>query len=114
MGADGGIKITKISDIRKKWKDVIKNIIEGLEYDIEKNDYNSEYSLELLDKVKKLPKTIDNLSNEEICKILQIFESCDCPYLYEDNLITGEGDLVGDQMNMLSYALPGIYIETWT
>ena len=76
--------------------------------------YEKKWLDEYILQSENLPETIDNLSNQEICKLFKYLQSCDCPYLYEDFIITGEGDNVADQMNTLSYILGGVSIETWT
>ena len=115
MGADGGIRISKISDIKKDWFKIKSSLINRFEFCVRtKENYESEYYIEYLDKSKKLPDNIDNLSNKDIKNLFNYLSSCDCPYLYEDSIITGEGDNVEDQMNTLSEILPGISIETWT
>ena len=115
MGADGGIKITKVSEIKTNWKQIKENLIKWFEQGLNRCDnWEKKFLQEYLDKSKELPNEINNLSGEEICKLFQYLAYCDCPYLYEDAIITAEGDNVASQMETLSMSLNGISIETWT
>lgn len=115
MGANGGIKITKVSEIKTNWKQVKENLIRRFEQDLNRCDnWEKKFLQEYLDKSKQLPDSVEYLSGEEICKVFQYLASCDCPYLYEDLIITAEGDNVESQMETLSMSLNGISIETWT
>lgn len=110
MGFDGGVKLSKLSDIRKDWNEFRDKLIEEF-ISVSYDDYMVE---EALCDSEHLPINVDNLSDLEICTLLKVFKHCDCPYLYGDILITGEGDNVSTEMNVLSKCLPGISIETWT
>jgi len=115
MGADGGIKITKISSIKRDWRKLKEKLVNSFKSDLKEcKSYEKEWIEKYILESEKLPKNIDDLSNEEICKLFNYLHSCDCPYLYDDLLITGEGDYVADQMNTLSWVLDGVSIETWT
>lgn len=115
MGADGGVKITKVSDIKKDWKAIKENLISALERDVQDAEtWALKYAQEALDESRKLPDNIDNHSGEDIVKMFSFMASCDCPYLYEDVILTGVGDNVGDNMRTLSMVLRGVYVETWT
>ena len=115
MGADGGIKITKVSEIKTNWKQIKKNLIKWFEEDLSRCDnWEKKFLQEYLDKSKLLPDDIKTLSGDEVCKLFKYLSSCDCPYLYEDAIITAEGDNVASQMETLSMCLNGISIETWT
>lgn len=116
MGADGGIKITKVSDIKKDWLEIRINLLTSLEYDLKKSIglWETNYIQNSIDGCNKLPDDISGYSGEDIVKMFSFMSSCDCPYLYEDSIITAVGDNVSDDMNTLSFALNGISIETWT
>lgn len=113
MGADGGFRITKIDDIKKDWTSIRKSFIDSLKYKI-KND-SIWITTEDLNEANELPDDISELTNQQIIDLFQFVKSCDCPkLLFNEYMVTGEGDYVADQMNSLSYSLPGEYIETWT
>lgn len=115
MGADGGIKITKISDIKKDWSKIKDDLIRCFEREIKSSDeWEKKYHEEYLMWSMELPDDIESLSGEDVCKLFSYLSSCDCPYLYEDSMITAEGDYVSDRMDILSRCLNGISIETWT
>jgi hypothetical protein len=115
MGADGGIVITKLSSIKENWSKVKSDLIKSFEYAIKRADeWEKKYTLEAFEKSKLLPDDVSQLSGEEIIKLFSYLASCDCPYLFEDNVITGRGDYVSNNMGILSMVLDGTYIETWT
>lgn len=116
MGADGGIQITKISNIRKNWSKIKTTLTRSFENDLSRcSDYEFNFYTKLVEKSKELPDSIEGLTADEIKELLMRYESCDCPYLLGNTyLITAIGDYVEDQMNTLSYCLDGIRIETWT
>ena len=117
MGSRGGIRITKVSEIRKNWKHIKEELTACFTYQVEHGDsWELKYNQEYLDKSLELPDKIDDLTNNEIMVKLLYMSNCDCPYLYEDFIITGEGDYLPRQMEILSNALRryGEYIETWT
>lgn len=115
MGADGGITITKISDIKTKWSQIRESLINWFESDLKTADkWEIEFIVDNLNNSKALPLDISGLSNEGICDLFGYLRSCDCPYLYEDSIITANGDYVPESMCNLSMALNGIRIETWT
>lgn len=106
MGSDGGINIIKIEDIKKNWLDIksgIKKVYDR--YFIKKvyaEIYKSQYENAL-----KLPNNINNLSNEEICKLLQgVMMYYDTPYLINELIIVGYGTNIGDIASDLFYLLP--------
>jgi hypothetical protein len=123
MGADGGIVITKLKDIRNNWPKIKEGLIKSFEYDknraISRNEsWNvNSYSV-ALQKSKELPDSLGELSDVELVNLFDFTASCDCPCLLEGNIITASGDYVWDFMNTLSFCLrsnaDGIYIETWT
>lgn len=115
MGSSGGIKITEISEIRSNWKTIRNSLIELTERDFKHSEfYNESSTFELFEKTNNLPKNIDKLTDEQICKELTIFSSCDCPTLYKGAIITADGDYVEKRMLLLSLVLPGVSVETWT
>ena len=114
MGMYGGVKLTKVSDIRKGWIGIkLKLMDKFTPSKYIRGHFKYEYE-EALRQAESLPDNVDDLSDLDIFGILQRFEYCDCPYLYGDTLITVEGDNVSMEMNALSECLPGISIETWT
>ena len=115
MGFDGGIKITKISNIKNNWGDIRTKLIERLEEKyIQCEDWEEKYILRYVDDSKKLPKNISRLSNKEIRDLLSFISSLDCPYLLDDYIITAVGDNVSSEMLILSDCLGGIEITTWS
>jgi hypothetical protein len=115
MGADGGIKISKVSEIKQNWKSIRENLINALERDLEYADkWELKYSEEAWEKSGNLPKNIDNFTGDDIVKMFHFLANCDCPYHYEGLIITGNGDNIGSNMNTLSNVLQGVNIETWT
>jgi hypothetical protein len=115
MGADGGIKITKIQEIKEKWETIRETLIIYLENDLKyAQSWEIKYAQSNLEESKNLPITINHYTGHDIVKMFGFISSCDCPYWYEDNIITAEGDNVPFSMNTLSNVLPGISIETWT
>lgn len=117
MGMDGGCKLTKIADVKKEWKRIRNDMLARFEsgyFSASKGSYDEQSYAELSNIVDCFPKNIDNLSNNEIIKLLKPFECCDCPALYDDILVTGYGDNVLKGMNVLSGSLPGVNYETWT
>lgn len=113
MGVDGGVKITKISDIKKNWINIKNSFIKWLGSE-NKTDW-SDISNKDVQEAMKLPDNIDKYSGDEICKMLEYFKSCDCPYNLDDiYIITGDGDYVSSTMRILSDCLNGEYVETWT
>lgn len=123
MGADGGIRITKISEIKQYWKEIKTRLTNNFTSDLKGcADYERVWIENYLTCSKALPDNVDKLSSDDIVRLFGYLSSCDCPYLYEipdnDLLITGEGDYVADQMNTLSHALRSLddstYVESWT
>ena len=114
MGADGGVKISKVSDIKKEWLDIKKELIRETERRLNNSSWDRRYYQEYFDKSKSLPDDVTNLTDKEVCDLFRYLSSCDCPNLYNDLIITAEGDNVADQMDILSMVLPGVSIETWT
>ena len=115
MGADGGIKITKISSIKRNWTNIKSRLVRNFEDALENGaSYESESNERHLRNSESLPDAVENLSNAEICRLFEYLSSCDCPYLYEASIITAVGDNVPDQMLTLSGCFDGIRIETWT
>lgn len=115
MGSSGRIKITKISSIKTDWAEIRERLIMYFESDLKTADKWEVSDIEdALNNSIALPLNIDELSNEEICNLFNYLRSCDCPYLFEDCIITAYGDYVDNNMNTLSVALKGEYIETWT
>lgn len=114
-GYDGGIKISKISDIKNNWPQIRNNLIKILEDKyLNCSKWEEKFALKYAEDSKKLPKDISNLSNKEICDSLSFIQSVDCPYLLDDYIITAVGDYVPSEMKILSDCLIGEEITTWT
>ena len=114
MGADGGIKITKISEIRENWNEIREKIIKNAEWYYNDTDYAKSYLEKVWIQAQELPDDIKHLDNVGIIKVLSPFVSCDVPYLFENYIITAEGDNIPDHHLILSDSLNGLSIETWT
>lgn len=119
MGADGGIIISKVDDIKKDWSKIKQDLITSFEYRIKRAEsWEIKYAEENLAKSKELPDDISSYTGEDIIKMFDYLKSCDCPYLFEGFIITGNGDYVTDSMNILSSCLrsldSSVDIETWT
>jgi hypothetical protein len=117
MGADGGFSYTRIKDFRDNWKEIKENLKEGCET----NEYTYSWDREDMEELGKLvpnmPDTLENMSDKDIIKMLEPFKSCDCPCIIEGYLlITGNGDNVPVNMNILDSALYKFSgsVETWT
>jgi len=114
MGADGGIKITKISDIRDNWTDIREKIIKNAEWYYNHTEYGKTYLEKIWVKCQELPDKINDVPNEHLVELFKSMKSCDVPYLFENYIITSEGDNIPDYHLILADSLKGIYIETWT
>jgi hypothetical protein len=122
MGADGGIVITKVQSIKDNWPKVKDELIKwfegGLAGVVRRDEsWNVKTYTEAVEACKNLPDDVKDCSGEDIVKLLGFAASCECPYLFEDNIITGQGDYVWDLMDTLSHCLcsiGGTRIETWT
>ena len=115
MGADGGIKITSVNDIKKDWINIKAQLISRFEGSLKNcGSWELKSFEEYLEKTKNTPDNINNLSGDDIETMLSYLRSCDCPYHFNGYIITGEGDNVADHMNTLSDCLKGTSIETWT
>lgn len=115
MGADGGIKITSVDDIKKDWINIKTQLISRFEGNLKHcGSWEIKYIEEYIEKSKNLPDDINNLTGDDIVIMFGYLRSCNCPYHFNGYIITGEGDNVADQMNTLSSCLDGEYIETWT
>lgn len=116
MGADGGVKLTKMEIVRSKWPVIRERILAEVRGDSSSQDnYYYTDAIELLELVEKLPAVVVHMSYTELVEQLKIFKYRDCPYLFIDVLVTGRGDNISYRMNLLSDALKeGEYIETWT
>jgi len=115
MGADGGIKISKVSEIKQNWKSIREQLINALEQNLNFVDkYELRYAEEAWLESENLPKNIDKFTGEDIVKMFEFLKNCDCPYHYEGLIITGNGNNIESNMNTLSSILPGVNIETWT
>lgn len=102
MGADGGVKICTVEEVKQKWKEIKSELLINLRGD------------PLLKEAKFLPSNVDKLSGDEIVKLFSFMRSCDCPFHYHGVIILGNGDYVSSDMNLLSSIFPGVYVETWT
>ena len=118
MGAEGGIKIFKIEDLKQNWEklkvDTIGWAKEQLNWCYE---WEKERIYNLIEKCKNLPDYISDMDYLDIVKMLQIFKNCETPYLYEDKIIIAYGDNVSKECQIFSDAIEiieTISIETWT
>ena len=115
MGADGGIRISKVSEITEEWVDIRENLVGYFSRKLEKcDDWEKKFIQDDYNNSVNLPMSIEGMTGEEICKVLSVYKSCDCPHLLEGNIITGYGDYVSNRMDVMSRTLPGYYVETWT
>ncbi len=115
MGADGGIKISKVSEIKENWKTIREALIRALENNLQYCDkHELRYAKEAWFESENLPKNIDKFTGDDIVKMFNFLKNCDCPYHYDGLIITGNGDYIGRNMDTLSNMLPGVNIETWT
>lgn len=115
MGADGGINISRVSEIKQNWQSIREKLISSLEHNVKNaQTWELKYAEETFEQSKTLPNDIATYEGEDIVKMLNFLKYCDCPYYYDGLIITGSGCNVDDNMNILSNALPGFYIETWT
>jgi hypothetical protein len=118
MGNDGGVRIFKIKELKEKWHLVRESIITRAKENVEKFDkYWYDEAFSFLTACEKLPENIDNMSNLNIEKMLQIFNSCDTPCLYFDSIVVAYGDYVYESTELFSNAICEIEhtcIETWT
>ena len=117
MGNDGGCKITTIKSLKDDWKSFQKRLYKYLEQEYmnsEKDSYEEREFETLCNLVDKYPKDINKLNSSEIIDLFRPFEFCDCPKLFQDCIVTGQGSYVLRPMDILSECLSGIYIETWT
>jgi hypothetical protein len=105
MGNDGGVRIFKIKELKEKWHLVRESIITRAKENVEKFDkywYDEAFSF---------------MSNLNIEKMLQIFNSCDTPCLYFDSIVVAYGSYVYETTELFSNAICEIEhtcIETWT
>jgi hypothetical protein len=117
MGADGGVRLTPISELRENWTKIREDVIRAFETQVKYSDeWARKWAVLSLEKgARELPEKIDRLPAYEIVELFGFARSCDCPYLIgETIMITAQGDYVAGDMNTLSMALPGDYVETWT
>lgn len=115
MGADGGIKISSVDDIKKDWTNIKTQLISRFEGSLNYcGSWELKYIEKYINKSKELPDDINNFTGDDIVNLFGYLRSCDCPYHFNGCIITGEGDNVADQMNTLSDCLKGTSIETWT
>jgi hypothetical protein len=92
MGADGGVRITKISEIKENWEQLRSTLIESTGRQLNKSeDYEIESNADLYDYCKRLPKKLSRqITDEKIVSLFSPFQSCDCPFLFGDLMFTGE------------------------
>lgn len=115
MGADGGIRITSVDEIKNDWLNIKSQLITSFEINLEYCDsWDLKYIEKYIEVTKKLPDEINSLTGDDIVNIFNYLSSCDCPYHFNGYIITGNGNNVPDYMNILSNCLNGKYIETWT
>jgi len=115
MGADAGIRITSVDEIKKDWVNIKTQLLSKFEGSLKDcGSWELKYIQECIEQTKKLPDNINNLNGDDISNMFGYLRSCDCPYHFNGFIITGEGDNVAEQMNTLSNCLNGEYIETWT
>lgn len=118
MGADGGIRITKMKNLKHGWPAFRSRlIVECNDFLFDSDEFDEKIAQECFDCVADLPLSVEHLSYVDIVSLLQFAKNCDCPKMVDGYLITGEGDAIPRSMNILSTSLAavnGIYIETWT
>lgn len=102
MGADGGVKVCTVEEVKEKWKEIRSELLFHL------------LGNPLLRQARSLPTSISQLSGDEIVKLFSFMRSCDCPFHYHGVIILGNGNYVSRDMNLLSSIFPGVYVETWT
>jgi hypothetical protein len=115
MGA-GGITITKAQTIIVQWDIFLasyqKLLIECCEEDGLCSCKNA------MANIQKMPDTRIHFTFELLEILKRIYQECDTPYLYQDNIIVAYGDTNSCTMNNLSMALTntcqGFDVETWT
>jgi hypothetical protein len=116
MGAEGGIIICKIDDIRKKWPEIKKDILER--FNRKGNSFhvwNKEKYIENIPKIQSLSDDISGMNDKEVVGFLRNFASqYDTPYLFGSFIIFSEGDNINDMDNLIVNCFPGDYVQTWS
>ena len=120
MGADGGITIHKIKDIKNGWPEIRIEIINFYEKIKEKECNRSEWHCKnhkkRLNAILNSPSNIDDLDNEELGKLLySIIPYYDTPYVIDFIVITAYGTNIDEDAEALFDMLPSCeQIETWS
>lgn len=116
MGAEGGIIICEIKEIKEQWPKIKKEILQTL--DRKGNSsyvWNKEDYIEKMPEIQGLKGDISDMSKKEVFDFLREFISkYDTPYLFGDFIIFADGDNISDINNSMSNCFPGEYIQTWS
>lgn len=115
MGASGGIYITPVNAMRKRWDEIRKFYVDL--YTKQSATYaGSLWYVEMLEKANNLPTDVSDLNDGDFVKLMHtMLSSYDTPYLHDNgDVIMAEGSNVDGDFDTFSNWFGNIFIQTWS